>query len=199
MSFEFKLYCLSDLVKDMKRHNKDIDEYYFSFNKIRFNAILDIGTTPFQLLLGTINHNWACVLNVKDKYMTSMNTVDFMKLCEILHLKPGKGTFTSFEFLKYAGEHSPKSCSLQPVQPSHIMPFRKKYIKSSDEPNKTVFLGWNNHKLDGKTARNFDKTRLFLGNEVADFCIKHNISSLWTTPAKAAEKTVTYPAGYSLK
>ena len=39
MSFEFKLYCLSNLVKDMKRYNQDIDEYYFSFNKIRFNAI----------------------------------------------------------------------------------------------------------------------------------------------------------------
>ena len=199
MSFEFKLYCLFDLYKDMIRHNQDIDEYKFSFNKVNFHAILDIGTTPFQLLLGTVNHNWACVLNLNMGFKTSMSTTDFMKLCEILHLKPGKGTFTSFDFLKYVGEHAPKSCSLKPVQPSHIMPFRKQYIKSSDEPNKTVFLGWNDHKSDGKTARNFDKTRLFLGDEVANFCIKHNISSLWTTPDKAPEKTVTYPAGYSLK
>ena len=199
MSFEFKLYCLLDLVKDMKRHNKDIEEYYFSFNKIRFHAILDIGIEPFQLLLGTINHNWACVLNVRRGFLTSMAPGDFMRLCEILHLKPGKGEFTSFAFLKCVGEHAPKTCSLTPVQPSHIMPFRKQYIKTSDEPNKTVFLGWNDHKSDGKTARNFDKTRLFLGDEVANFCIKHNISSLWTTPDKAPEKTVTYPAGYSLK
>lgn len=95
--------------------------------------------------------------------------------------------------------NAPTSCSLKPVQPSHIMPFRKKYIKSSDEPNKTVFVGWNDHKLDGKSARNFDKTRLFLGDKVADFCIKHNISSLWTTPDKASEKAITYPAGYTLK
>lgn len=198
MSFEFTLFRLSDLVKDMMRHNQDIDEYYFTFNNVRFNAILDIGTEPFQLLLGTINHNWACVLNVRRGFLTSMAPDDFMKLCEILHLKPGKGVFTSFDFLKYVGEHAPKTCSLKPVPPSHIMPFRKKYMNSSDEPDKTVFIGWNNHKLDGKQARNFNKTRLIFGDNVAEFCIKNNISSLWTTPNKATEKTITYPPGYTL-
>ncbi len=199
MSFEVNLYGLSNLIKDMRRHDQDIDEFYFSYNSIHFHAILDIGTVPFQLLLGTVSHNWACVLEIGVGYLTSMGTSDFMKLCDILHLKPGKGKFTSFVFLKYIDTHAPTSCSQKPVQPSHIMPFRKKYIKSSDEPNKTIFYGWNDHKFDGKSARNFDKTRLFLGDKVADFCIKHNISSLWTTPDKASEKAITYPAGYSLK
>jgi len=121
MAFEFTLYCLSDLVKDMYRHNQDIDEFSFSFNKVSFHAILDIGTSPYQLLLGTVSHNWACVLELKKGFKTSMSTADFIKLCEILHLKPGKETFTSFKFLKYVGEHAPKSCSLTPVQPSHII------------------------------------------------------------------------------
>jgi hypothetical protein len=53
--------------------------------------------------------------------------------------------------------------------------------------------------LDGKSPRIFDKTRLFLGDKVAYFCIKHNISSLWTTPDKASEKDITYPSGFALK
>ena len=50
MSFEVNLYGLSDLIKDMRRHDQDIDEFCFSYNSIRFHAILDIGTVPFQLL-----------------------------------------------------------------------------------------------------------------------------------------------------
>lgn len=199
MAYEFNLYGLAELIKDMHRHNQDIDEFLFTYNKTRFHAIVDIGSVPFQLLLGTFNHNWACVLSVKKGYITSMDASDFRRLCEVLHLKPGKGEFTSFEFLKYIDSHAPIMCSLKPVQPSHIMPFRKKYIKTADEPNKTVFIGWNDHKLDKKEARNFDKTRLFLGDKVADFCQKHNISSRWTTPEKTAEKPISYPSGFSLK
>ena len=44
------------------------------------NKILEIGTVPFQLLLGTVSHNWACVLEVGKGYITSMDTSDFMKL-----------------------------------------------------------------------------------------------------------------------
>jgi hypothetical protein len=42
----------------MRRHDQDIDEFCFLYNSIRFHAILDIGTVPFQLLLGTVSHNW---------------------------------------------------------------------------------------------------------------------------------------------
>ena len=79
------------------------------------------------------------------------------------------------------------------------MPFRKKYIKAADEPDKTVFVGWNDHKLDKRVARNFGKTELFLGKKVADFCRCNNISSLWTSPEKASEKDISYPEGFGLE
>ena len=199
MSYEFKMYGISDLIKDMCRHDQDIDEFIFEYNKISFRAIIDVGSTPFQLLLGTVNHNWACVLRVKEGYCTSMDNDDFKRLCRVLNLKPGKGSLTSFNFLKYINDHAPSKCTLRPVQPSHIMPFRKKDIKSSDDPDKTIFKGWNDHKKDKKTAQNFEKTELFLGKKVADFCRRNNVSSLWTRPDKASEKDITYPEGFSLK
>lgn len=199
MSYVITMYGFSSLIKDMYRHGQDIDEFDFAYNTVLFRAIIDIGSTPFQLLLGTVNHNWACVLEMKTGYVTSMDDDNFMKLCRVLNLKPGKGSFTSIDFLKYINVHAPSMCSLKPVQPSHIMPFRKKAIHPSDEPEKTIFRGWNNHKIDKRTARNFDKTELFLGKKVADFCRHNNVSSLWTTPDKAFEKEITYPEGFSLK
>lgn len=199
MSYEFCMNGIANLIKDMRRHDQDIDEFTFTYNTVQFCAIIDIGIEPFQILLGATNHNWACVLNVRSGYKTYMDKDAFMTLCNILHLKPGKGSFISFDFLRYINSHVPSSCSLKPVQPSHIMPFRKQYIKSSDEPDKTIFIGWNDHKLDKKMARNFEKTELFFGKKVADYCRIHNISSLWTTPDKAREKDISYPVGFSLK
>lgn len=52
MSFDVNLYGLSDLSKDMRRHNQDIDEFCFSYNSIRFHTILDIGTVPCNTVAG---------------------------------------------------------------------------------------------------------------------------------------------------
>lgn len=198
MSYTFNMYGLSALIKDMRKHNQDLDSFEFIYNHIKFEVIIDISIVPFQLLLSTALKNWACVLELHTGYSTSISTNDFFALCKVLDLKPSKETFTSFAFLSYINVRCPKACSLKPVQPKLIMPFRKKYISNSDEPNKTIFLGWNDHKLDKRKAHNFGKTELFLGKRVADYCRKNNISSLWTTPDKASERKVTYPEGYKL-
>lgn len=199
MGYSFKMYGLSNLIKDMRKHDQDIDEFSFTYNKVVFTAIIDISNVPFQMLLGTKLKNWACVLNLEIGYSVTMDGDDFSRLCSILNLKPGKGSFTTFMFFSYINSHAPSACSLKPVQPSHIMPFRKKYITRADEPDKDIFLGWNDHVRDKKRAQNFSKTELFLGKKVADYCRKHNISSRWTTPDKAKEKPVSYPGGFKLK
>ena len=99
-------------------------------------------------------------------------------------------------FFSYINKNIPSKCSLKIVRPSHLMPFRRRFISTADEQDKTVFIGWNNHKKDGRTARNFNKTKLFFGNNVMEFCIKNNISSLWTTPDKAEERSPSYPPGF---
>ena len=131
---------LASLIKDMRKHGQDIDEFDFVYNRINFVCIIDISNAPFQMLLGAKLHNWACVINIEPGYMVEMMYDDFGKLCNILKLKAGKGSFTSFMFFKYINTHAPLTCSLKPVQPSHIMPFRKNKIAKADEPDKDVFL-----------------------------------------------------------
>ena len=148
MGYSFKMYGLSNLIKDMRKHDQDIDEFSFTYNKVVFTAIIDISNVPFQMLLGTKLKNWACVLNIEIGYSVTMDGDDFSRLCSILNLKPGKGSFTTFMFFSYINSHAPSACSLKPVQPSHIMPFRKKYITRADEPDKDIFLGWNDLRLE---------------------------------------------------
>ena len=49
-----------------------------------------------------------------------------------------------------------------------------------NEADKIYFRGWNDHLIDHRTARNFDKTEYYFGKRVADYCRVNNISSLWT-------------------
>ena len=57
-------------------------------------------------------------------------------------------------------------------------------------PEKIYFKGWNDHIKDHNKARNFEKTEFYFGKEIADYCRKNNISSLWTHIA--SEKKLYY-------
>lgn len=189
---EIKLHELKDLTDSMRRCKKDIEQFYINYANVKFDVIYDINKEPFELLIGAINKKWACILYIKKGFLTSMSDEDFYSLCNILNLKPSKETFTSFKFIKYIVSNAPKNCSNKIVSPKHLLPFRKKYISTSDDKEKKYFCGWNNHIKDGRKARNFNKTELFFCKRVADYCRKNNISSMWSAHKKD-ESNISYP------
>lgn len=193
---KYRMYTLSAFIKSMREQKLDLSEFVFSYNKINFDVIMDISTIPFQMLLGAQSINFAIVLNVEQGFSIDFPDEAFYELCNKLHLIPGKETFTSFLFLSYISRRVPTTSNTSVVQPSHILPFRKHLINKNDEADKTVFIGWNDHKRDKRKARNFDKTELFFGKQVADFCRKNNISSIWGIAAKEKEIDATYPPNY---
>ena len=91
-------------------------------------------------------------------------------------------------FLKYISNHAPHKCKRRIVDPMYLVRYRQHKIKDSDEPWKIYFKGWNNHVLDKKTTRNFDKTEKLLGKRVADYCREHNISSIWSDKTNEKRK-----------
>ncbi len=101
----------------------------------------------------------------------------FYKLCEILKLKPGKGTFTSWEFLKYFATKIPQHYSGKAISPHDIALYKRDKIEEKD---KIYFKGWRRHDTDGKHARNLEKTKELLGDEAYAICCKYNISSCWS-------------------
>lgn len=183
---------LKYLVSDMRANKIDLSEFEVKYQRYKFRCILDIGASPYELLIGAIDTNWAAVIYLKKGYEAEMADKDFYKLCDLLELKPGGGVFTSYMFLKYISNHAPHKCKRRIVDPMYLVRYRQYKIKDSDEPWKIYFKGWNNHVLDKKTARNFDKTEKLLGKRVADYCREHNISSMWSDKT-SEKKKVTYP------
>lgn len=175
-----KLFELKALTSSMAKSKKDIEQFYITYANVQFDVIYDISKSPFELLIGAVGLNWACVLKIKQGFATQMSDTDFYELCKILNLKPGKETFTSYKFLEFVVDKAPKHCSKTPVHPDHFIKFIKRNKRIVSESDKIYFKGWNNHVKDGRMAHNFDKTELFFGKHIAEYCRQNNISSVWT-------------------
>lgn len=171
---------IKPLLLDMKKNNATKDKFAFTYNQVRFEVIILIDCQPYELLFGVVGHNFSFILNLR-KGFNLQNIPDpvFYRLCEILNLKAGKDTFTSFAFLKYMATCIPEKFSNIVVQPHEIMAHKKKDVP---EEEKIYFCGWKTYKEDSThSAKNFEKTRKILGESVYIFCEKHNISSCWTS------------------
>lgn len=171
------LFQLRQLTSSMRKAGKDIEQFNAKYANLTFDVIYDISHSPFELLIGAPYTNWGCILKIEQGFRTKMSDEDFYTLCNLLNLKPSKETLTSFKFLLNIACQAPKKCTNEIVDSIHLIPFRKNKIKNTEEPNKIYFIGWNNHLKDKRQAHNFEKTELFFGKKVADYCKKHNISS----------------------
>lgn len=175
-----KLFELKSLTSSMAKSKKDIEQFYVTYANVQFDVIYDISKSPFELLIGAVGLNWACVLQINRGFTTQMSDTDFYELCKILNLKPGKETFTSYKFLGFVANKAPKYCSKATVHPEHFIKFIKRNKRTVSESDKIYFKGWNNHIKDGRIAHNFDKTEQFFGKNIAEYCRNNNISSVWT-------------------
>lgn len=194
MKFHFK--NLYPLYKDILRHHKSIEHFNIEYNHVQFDIILDIGTTPFQMMIGAVHHNLAFILSIERGFETEIPDHIYYDLMRILNLNFKENGFTSFSFLKFIDNHTPNKCTPQIVNPDYLLRFRSYYNRDANEQEKTRFIGWNDHTKDKRTAHNFDKTEQYFGKAVADFCRSRNISSIWTVPGDTAPRNIDFPPGY---
>lgn len=59
MKYGFK--NLAPLCRSIGLQNKSIEQFEITYNNITFDCILDIGTNPFELMIGVKNYNFACI------------------------------------------------------------------------------------------------------------------------------------------
>lgn len=173
-----KLYEIQPLLKDMRRNQAKIDKFRFQYNQIEFEVIVLIERVPFELLFGVVGYNFSFILKLNKGYeLEELSDEVFYKLCDILKLKPGKESFTSFKFLKYFAKRIPEHYSSSRVQPHEVAIYKRKNV---EEAEKIYFCGWKFYADSDRHARNFEKTKEWLGDEIYEFCKKHDISSCWT-------------------
>lgn len=195
---EFTFWKLPQLYKSMKANEKGQEKFTFSIAgsqniRVEFEVIFLIDRVPFELLVGAKGYHLAFVLKVWNGFKTELPEHIYYQICEILHLKYSENHFSSATFLGILDQQAPTHCSRRQVQPHEVAFYKKAEIPESE---KIYFCGWNNHQADGKTARNFDKTRSLLGVAVAEFCKKNNISSMWSAVPRD-RKNYTTPPGFT--
>ena len=195
MKYYFK--NLMPLYRDMLSVRKSLEHFELAYNKVQFDIILDIGSVPFQMMIGAKHQNLAFVLELETGFATTVSNDIYYQLIQLLDLNYKDNGFTSYSFLKYIDSHVPASCDKRIMNPDLLLRFRPYHHSDPDEACKTRFYGWNDHTKDNKQARNFSKTERYLGKAVADFCRAHNISSLWTTPNDTVTpRDIDFPPGY---
>lgn len=166
------------LINDMKFNEIEKEHYHFDFNGFRFDVILSITKNGYEILVAIHTHNWGCVLDMSNNYVIEVPDDVYFSLCDILNLNWNKNHFNSAAFLLLLSENSPRTSNCRGVDYRELrnyLPYRH-----VDEEDKIYFCGWNDHIKDGRKAHNFDKTEFYFGKKVADYCIKNNISSLWS-------------------
>ena len=162
----------------MGRNNAKIDKFRFTYNKVEFEVIVLIERSPFELLFGVIGYNYSFSLTLRAGYeLQELPDEVFYKLCDILNLKPGRESLTSYKFLKYVAKRIPTRYSKTKIQPHEIAKYKQRNI---DDAHKIYFCGWKFYEGSERNAKNFEKTKKWLGDEAYEFCKRNNISSCWT-------------------
>lgn len=176
---KLRLYNLEYLVDDMLRHNVDKTKFNFSYAKTDVDVIVAIMSAGYELLIGLRSKKQeAFVIYVDKNFVAELTSNDYFRLCAAFNLNYDNDKFSSNVFLNLLSLKIPKQYSGQQCTYKDLIPFVKTRIV--EESDKLYFKGWNDHIKDSRKARNFDKTEFFFGKIVADYCRKHNISSIWT-------------------
>lgn len=185
-----KCWKFLPLLKDMQANKIDKEHYSFNYNGYEFDVIVSFALLGYEILVAIHSFNWGCVLQMDNNLNIEMNNNDYFSLCKILGLNWQNDHFNSSKFLYLLSEKAPPCSNLQGVQYNEL----RKYLpyRSVDEADKIYFCGWNDHRRDGRNARNFDKTEFYFGIQIANYCRSHNISSLWSSIPRD-EKTANKP------
>lgn len=191
---EFHFHKIYNLYYSMQNNKVSIEQFSFTYNNVCIDCILDISTKPFELMIGILNHSWACIIQLKKGFSTiPMDNKHYYELLRILRLEPSNYPFTSFRFFKIIDDNIPQFCSGKQVKPSSLAFYRRNRLTEDERKEGYIFCGWLTH--EGKNnghARNFNKTEQLLGKDIADFCREHDISSKWTTDL-TKEQPIIFP------
>lgn len=176
------------LIKDMLSKKVDKEHYCFVFNQFKFDVILSITHSSYEILVAIHNENWGCVLNMNANYYVEMSDESYYSLRKILNLNWNTNHFSSAVFLRLLSDKSPRKSSLRGVDYTEL----RRYLsyRNVEEKDKIYFCGWNDHLKDKRKAHNFDKTEYFFGKHVADYCRQHNISSMWSDIPRHEQKVI---------
>lgn len=193
INMEYKFRNMGPLCSSMARSKKDMEQFQVTINGVIFDCIINIGSQPFELMVGTINYKFSCILHIKRGYVTELSDTDYFRICDILDLHYSINHFTSSKFLEHIDNGLPQRATNRTVKPQDVARYKADILSISERKEGYIFCDWLRHEgQNNGHARNIEKTRLLLGNRIANFCKEHDISSKWTTD-ETKEQSVKMP------
>lgn len=149
------------------------------------------GQPPWTLLIALLGpKHWAHTYDVRPDPTTNVLWAkaflghDYRTLLDALGIGGGTtGPWPTTQLLQAADHGATKARPRTWIPPQDLPQTAHTGI---EEAHKIAFLGWHSWATDplhdGPSAKNYDKTRRLLGQDIADYCRAHHISSCWTTP-----------------
>ena len=196
MSSKLRFNNLKQLVPSMIDNEVEKEHFSFVYAKQKIDCVFSFKQYDYELLVGVHEINFGFVVNITQNkngdYIAEITEQDYKGFCKALHLSYKKDGFNSNTLLKLLSKKIPIKSSGNKVDYETMSKFVK--CRQVDEADKIYFKGWNDHIMDKRIARNFEKTEFYLGKSVADYCQANNISSLWTDK-KSERKKYTPPLG----
>lgn len=184
-----RLTGLQPLYRSMCDQRLGRVKFRYQLNHLTFECLFFADTTPFELVMGCLGHNFAIFMNVHEgfairPYIEPAQT--YWALRDALFRNAGSATkLEPGVFFSEFNRHIPQQASPHQVPtPNDVV----RYYPDIEEAAKRWFLGWRDNSKLGKqvTRENLAKTRLLLGQRAHDFSLRRNQSTCWTPdPAKA--------------
>lgn len=178
-----KLSGLVPLYRSMKEQNIERYKFRYTLNHLTFDCLFFIDTTPFELVMGCLRHNFVIFKNIEQGFevhtfiepkKTYWDLVNALKTTN-----DSANALNPREFFSQFNENIPKCANPKNVPTtSDIAP----YYSNIEEADKIYFCGWldNNLRNNRVSDSNLEKTQRLLGKKAYEFAKRRNQSTRWT-------------------
>lgn len=179
---KFILNNLQDLHKTMRLKGEDSSRFSIKICNKSFSCIFLTDINPYRLYLFTLGENPIYFeFSIDENYIPQSYIDNFSALLRYLEIKYDKNhTFKPNDFYEMLNKQLTKDIVLERVPYTYKIQIAS-HTREINEANKIYFCGWKTN-ANGK-VRNYQKTLVAFGKEIADMSKKINKSSCWTDNA----------------
>jgi hypothetical protein len=178
-----RLTGLEALYRSMQAQGIGRAKFRYPRNHLVFECLFFIDTTPYELVMGGVGHNFVIFKDVSATFEITPYidpTETYSALRQAIFQNAGNAHRLSVsDFFNEFNQHIPANVTRRDVvTPDDVV----RYYPDIEESAKRYFLGWldNNAAENSVTPRNLDKTRRLLGQRAHDFSLRRNQSTRWT-------------------
>ena len=177
------IYRLKSLKREMVKNKQLAIQIDFEYQDTNFNVIFF--NLEDMLLLFKKSHSEQYYLTSVEKDFSinsNLDKEDYKTLAKMFRINNSK-KFSPYDFFISFAKSIPYHELTKQVDIKDNLNYISDYV---DDIKNTKFIGYHSHKKDGRrvTAKNLNKTAIYLGKEEAERCKRENLSSVWKSQTK---------------